>query len=76
MIFLASVGCSSNHWFNDSDTNCSTTGLTSLDTNLSFVWLENLGSGIFKDNTVVNPSLQSSPVSCIFSFFAIPDLLE
>ena len=36
-IFLASVGCSSNHWFKDSETNCSTTGRTSLDTNLSFV---------------------------------------
>ena len=46
---------------NFSFTTVSTIILTSEDTNLSFVWDENLGSGIFADNTQVSPSLISSP---------------
>ncbi|MDC6453597.1 DNA polymerase III subunit beta [Alphaproteobacteria bacterium] len=34
---------------------------------------QNFGSGIFKDKTVVKPSRQSSPDSCIFSFLATPE---
>ena len=70
IIFLASLGCSSNQLPNTSLTQLSTTGLISEETNLSFVWLENLGSGSFTDRTHVIPSLASSPVICILSFFA------
>tara|TARA_B100002019_G_C20804506_1_gene372875 strand:+ start:126 stop:290 length:165 start_codon:yes stop_codon:yes gene_type:complete len=39
----------------------STIFLTSDDTNLSFVWDENFGSGTFIDKTQVRPSFISSP---------------
>ena len=44
---------------------------TSLDTSLSLVWLENLGSGTFTLSTQVRPSRMSSPVHSTFAFFAI-----
>ena len=50
----------------------STTGLTSEETSLSLVWLENFGSGTFTDSTAVSPSRASSPVSATFSFLAMP----
>ena len=47
----------------------STIVLTSDETNLSFVWDENFGSGIFSDNTQVKPSLMSSPdIDSLFFF--------
>src|SRR5215475_8763872 len=48
----------------------STMGRTSLDTSLSLVWDENLGSGTLTDSTQVRPSRQSSPVSATLSFLA------
>ena len=47
----------------------STIGLTSDETNLSFVCEENFGSGILTDNTQVNPSLISSPEIVSLFFF-------
>ena len=46
--------------------------MTSEETSLSLVWLENFGSGTFTDRTHVNPSRLSSPVRSTFSFFATP----
>ena len=62
-MILASAGCSSNQFDNRSFIKLSTTGLTSEETNLSLVWLENLGSATFTDKTHVKPSLISSPTS-------------
>ena len=70
---FASLGFSSNHSASFSLTKLSTTGLTSEDTNLSFVWLENFGSGTFTDNTHVRPSLASSPVTLTLSLFFDPN---
>ena len=47
----------------------STIFLTSDETNLSFVWDENLGSGILIERTEVNPSLTSSPDKETLFFF-------
>ena len=44
---------------------CSTIFLISDETNLSFVWDENFGSGILIDKTAVSPSLISSPDNVI-----------
>ena len=71
-ITLACAGFSSNHSANFSPTKPSTAGRTSELTNLSLVWLENLGSGTLTDNTQVKPSRASSPVKLIFSFLAMP----
>ena len=68
IIFFTSEGFSSNHWFNFSATIDSTIGLTSEDTSLSLVWLENLGSLTLIERTEVNPSLASSPVIVILFF--------
>ena len=62
IIFLISDGFSSIHCSNLLRLVDSITGLTSEDTSLSFVWLENLGSGNFTDIIHVNPSRASSPV--------------
>ena len=51
----------------------STTGRTSEETSLSFVWLENFGSGTLTESTQVSPSRASSPVNATFSFLAMPD---
>ena len=69
----ASFGFSSNHCDSRSAMTLSTTGRTSDETSLSFVWLENFGSGTFTDSTQVSPSRASSPVSDTFSFLAMPD---
>ena len=50
----------------------STTGFTSDETSLSFVWLENFGSGTLTESTQVSPSRASSPERSTFSFFASP----
>ncbi len=42
---------------------------------LSFVWLENFGSGTLTESTQVSPSRASSPVSETFSFLAMPELV-
>ena len=47
----------------------STINLISDETNLSFVWDENLGSGTLIDKTAVNPSLISSPDNETLFFF-------
>ena len=60
--FFISEGFSSIHCSNLSKLVDSITGLTSEETSLSLVWLENLGSGNFTDIMHVNPSLASSPV--------------
>ena len=60
-IIFATDGFWSNHIDSFSFTTVSTIILTSEDTNLSFVWDENFGSGIFADNTQVSPSFISSP---------------
>ena len=44
--------------------------LTSEETNFAFVCEENFGSGIFIEIIAVIPSLASSPVIDILSFFA------
>ena len=69
-----SFGFSSNQLVRFSATIDSTTGLTSDDTNLSLVCDENLGSGTCTDKIQVNPSLASSPVKAILSFFEKPEL--
>ena len=48
----------------------STIFLTSDDTNLSFVWDENFGSGTFIDKTQVRPSFISSPDRLTLFFFS------
>jgi len=72
---FASLGFSSNQLVKFSDTIDSTIGLTSEETNLSFVWDENLGSGTLTERIQVRPSLASSPVRLTLSFFWIPRLL-
>ena len=47
-------------------------GLTSEETNLSFVCEENLGSGTLTDNTQQSPSRASSPLVWILAFLASP----
>jgi DNA gyrase subunit B len=42
------------------------------ETSLSFVWLENFGSGTLTDRTQVSPSRASSPVKSTFSRRAMP----
>ena len=69
---LASFGCSSNQAISWSPMMLSTTGFTSEETSLSFVWLENFGSGTFTDSTQVRPSRASSPERSTFSFLAMP----
>ena len=58
---LAMAGCSSNH----SDMACAivelTAAFTSEETNLSLVWLLNLGSGTLQETTATMPSRISSP---------------
>jgi hypothetical protein len=61
-------------WATSRDQAACTTGCTSEDTSLSFVWLENFGSGTLTDSTQVNPSRASSPVNSIFSFLAMPEV--
>ena len=68
---FASVGFSNNQVSRVRATASSTAGRTSLDTNLSFVWLLNFGSGTFTDKTHVNPSRMSSPVVSTLAFLAI-----
>ena len=75
-IFLASPGVCSNHELNCSATTFSTIGRTSEETNLSFVWEENLGSGTLTESTHVIPSLASSPDKVILPFLATATLLE
>ncbi len=60
-ISFAITGFSSKYSYNNSDTVFSTSGRTSLDTNLSLVCEPNLGSGIFTLIMLVNPSRKSSP---------------
>ena len=48
----------------------STGARTSLETNLSLVWLLNLGSGTLTDNTQHRPSRMSSPETSTFAFLA------
>ena len=43
---------------------------TSLETSLSLVWLENLGSGTFTLSTQHRPSRMSSPVTSTLAFLA------
>ena len=62
-IIFASFGCYSNQLDKRSLIRLSTTGLTSEDTNLSFVWLENFGSATLIDKIQVKPSLISSPTN-------------
>ena len=64
------VGFWSNHIESFSLIMFSTIFLTSEDTNLSLVWDENLGSGIFTDKTQVNPSFTSSPESVTLFFLS------
>ena len=63
------VGFWSNHIESFSLTMLSTIILTSDETSLSFVWEENLGSGIFAEITHVRPSLISSPEIVNLFFF-------
>ena len=69
-IIFDTDGFWSNHIDNFSLIIVSTIFLTSEETNLSFVWDENFGSGIFTDNTQVKPSLTSSPESVTLFFFS------
>ena len=71
-IIFASEGFSNKNSCNFSITEDSTTGFTSLDTNLSLVCEENLGSETLRDKTAVSPSLASSPVMFILFFMAPP----
>ena len=70
-MILASLGFSSKKSRNACDNTSFTTGAISLDTNLSLVCDENLGSGNFTDNTQVKPSRISSPEVSILAFLAI-----
>ena len=70
-IILASAGFSAKNSINLADTTSETTGCTSLDTNLSLVCDENLGSGTLTDNTQVMPSRISSPVVSTLAFLAM-----
>src|SRR6185312_8086943 len=69
---LASAGCSCRYSSNLAFTACSTTPLTSLETSLSLVCEENLGSGTLTDSTAIKPSRISSPDSAILEFLANP----
>ena len=55
----------------------STINRISEETNLSFVWEENFGSGILIDNTTVSPSFISSPVrdNLLFLLYSLEYLL-
>ena len=74
--FFASPGVCSSQALNCSEIIFSTTGLTSDETNLSFVCDENLGSGTLTDNTHVIPSLASSPDIVILPFFETATVFE
>ncbi len=68
-IIFATEGFWSNQTDNFSFIKVSTIFLTSEETNLSFVWDENFGSGIFTDKTHVKPSFMSSPeIETLFFF--------
>ena len=68
---FASCGFSAKYSASAWATTSSTGPRTSLDTNLSFVWLENFGSGTLTDNMQVKPSRISSPAISTFAFLAI-----
>ncbi len=61
LIAFASIGFSIKNSWSFSLTIDSTGDFTSLETSLSLVCDENLGSGTLTDNTAVSPSLTSSP---------------
>ncbi len=69
-IIFASAGFSAKKSASFDPTTSDTTGCTSLETNLSFVCDENLGSGTFTDKTHVSPSRMSSPVVSTLAFLA------
>ena len=71
---LASTGFSNKNSVSFSAIACSTADLTSLDTSLSFVCDENLGSGTLTLTTAVKPSRASSPVALlvVFAFLLKP----
>ena len=71
----ASLGCSSNQPPSRSLIAASTMGRISLETSLSLVWDENLGSGALTERMQVSPSRASSPVRLAFSRLAVPDRL-
>ena len=70
-MILASFGFSSKKFFNASPNTSFTTGEISLETSLSLVCDENLGSGSFTDNTQVKPSRISSPEVSTLAFLAM-----
>ena len=67
---FASAGRSCRYALKASATISSTGPRTSLETNLSLVWLENFGSGTLTDSTQAKPSRISSPEISTFAFFA------
>ena len=69
-MILASFGFSSRKSLSVLLTTSSTGPRTSLETSLSLVWLENLGSGTLTDSTQVRPSRMSSPVTSTLAFLA------
>ena len=71
-INFASFGFSKRNSPNAAPIACSTIGFTSLETSLSLVCDENLGSGTFTETIAVKPSRASSPVVFTFAFFARP----
>ena len=68
---FASCGRSCKYALKASATISSIGPRTSLETNLSLVWLENFGSGTFTDKIQVRPSRISSPEISTFAFLAI-----
>ena len=73
MIARALAGFSSSHSVILSLISASSGWRTSDETNLSLVWLLNLGSGSLTETIAVSPSRMSSPVRDTFSFFSMPD---
>ena len=68
-MILASAGLSNKNSANFSFIADSTAVFTSLDTSLSLVWLENLGSGTLTETTAIKPSRASSPDVAALAFF-------
>ncbi len=71
-IVLPAAGVSSRYSSNFSFMAVATTLVTSEETSLSLVWLENFGSGTFTETIAVKPSRASSPLVATFSFFRKP----
>ena len=69
-MILASIGFSSSQSVSRRLTMSSTGARTSLETSLSLVWLENLGSGTFTLTTQARPSRMSSPAISTLAFLA------